>query len=79
MHTLGYSSRSAQLLEAVKRAEVAALYIEGNRTQGRLPIPHLSAHLLQQQPHRTAGDLLDLLQPPPREEAVRRSLQSHDC
>jgi hypothetical protein len=29
------------------------------------------------QPHR--HDLLDLLQTPPREEAARRSLQSHDC
>jgi hypothetical protein len=47
MHTLGYSSGSAQLLEAVKRVEVLALCIEGNRCQGRILIPHLPAHLLQ--------------------------------
>jgi hypothetical protein len=29
------------------------------------------------QPHHR--ELLDLLQPPPRKEAARRSLQSHDC
>jgi hypothetical protein len=50
MHTLGYSSGSAQLLEAVQRVEVAALRIEGNRCQDRLPIPHLPAHLLQLPP-----------------------------
>jgi uncharacterized protein YpiB (UPF0302 family) len=47
MHTLGYISGSAQLLEAVKRVEVLALCIEGNRCQGRLLIPHLLVHLLQ--------------------------------
>jgi hypothetical protein len=50
MHTLRYSNGSAQLLEAVQRVEVAALSIEGNRCQGRLLIPHLSAHLLQSSP-----------------------------
>jgi hypothetical protein len=50
MHTLGYSSGSAQLLEAVKRVEVLALCIEGNRCQGHLLIPHLPAHLLQLPP-----------------------------
>jgi hypothetical protein len=50
MHTLGYSSGSAQLWEAVQQVEVAALYIKGNRCQGRLPIPHLLAHLLQPLP-----------------------------
>jgi hypothetical protein len=46
MHTLGYSSESAQLLEAVKWVEVLALCIEGNRYQGCLLILHLPAHLL---------------------------------
>jgi hypothetical protein len=50
MHTLVYSSGSAQLLEAVERVEVLALCIEGNRCQGRLLIPHLPAHLLQLPP-----------------------------
>jgi hypothetical protein len=46
MHTLGYSSGSAQLLEAVQRVEVAALCIEGNRCQGHLLILHLPVRLL---------------------------------
>jgi hypothetical protein len=50
MHTLGYSSGSVQLLEAVKRVEVLALCIKGNHCQGRLLISHLSAHLLQLPP-----------------------------
>jgi hypothetical protein len=46
MHTLGYNSESAQLLEAVKRVKVLALCIEGNRCQGCILILHLPAHLL---------------------------------
>jgi hypothetical protein len=46
MHTLGYSRKSAQLLEAIQRVEVAALCIEGNHYQGRLPILHLPTDLL---------------------------------
>jgi hypothetical protein len=51
MHTLGYSSESAQLLEAVKRVEVLALCIEGNRCQGCLLIPQMPAHPLLLPPH----------------------------
>jgi hypothetical protein len=48
MHTLGHSSRLAQLPVAIERVEIASLCIEGegDRRQGCLLILHLLVHLL---------------------------------